>query len=140
MLALQPDLFAFGDEIGPLRIVHFSVPSAPLMVIVVVDNVAAGPAVDATRMSLDVTVEECFRLARAMTLKNATAGLPDFIANAGGVICAAVEYAGGSEATAFAAIEEKINRNIDEVVKNSSARHISSRLAAMEIVMERLRQ
>lgn len=365
MLARHIDLFSFGDEIGPLRIVHLSLPSASLKAIVVVDNVAAGPAIGGTRMAPDVTVEECFRLARAMTLKNAAAGLPhggaksviigdpkipaadkerivrafaaaidqitdyipgpdmgtdetamawvhneigrsvglprelggipldvigatgfgvavaaaaaaeehdfialdgarvvvqgfgavgqhaarflarkgarlvgvsdsqgaiadpngldiealirmkqsgrsvvdysqakniaaddlialpceiwipaarpdviradnvdrlqcklvvqganipatpegekrlhergilslpDFIANAGGVICAAVEYAGGSEAAAFAAIEEKIKRNIHEILKSSSARHISPRQAATEIVMERLRK
>ena len=37
--------------------------------------------------------------------------IPDFIANAGGVICAAVEYHRGSEAAAMSAIDEKIARN-----------------------------
>ena len=44
--------------------------------IVVVDNVAAGPAIGGTRMAPDVSLDECFRLARAMTLKNASAQLP----------------------------------------------------------------
>ena len=44
--------------------------------IVVVDNVACGPAIGGTRMAPDVSLEECFRLARAMTLKNAAADLP----------------------------------------------------------------
>jgi glutamate dehydrogenase/leucine dehydrogenase len=39
----------------------------------VIDNVAAGPSIGGLRMAEDVTVEECFRLARAMTLKNAAA-------------------------------------------------------------------
>jgi glutamate dehydrogenase (NAD(P)+) len=34
--------------------------------------------------------------------------IPDFVANAGGVICAAVEYAGGTAGRAFAVIEEKV--------------------------------
>lgn len=42
--------------------------------------------------------------------------IPDFIANAGGVICAAVEYAGGSRAVAFQTIEEKIRANTEEVL------------------------
>jgi glutamate dehydrogenase (NAD(P)+) len=42
----------------------------------VVDNVAAGPSIGGLRMASDVSTEECFRLARAMTLKNAAAGLP----------------------------------------------------------------
>jgi glutamate dehydrogenase (NAD(P)+) len=44
--------------------------------ILVVDNVATGPAIGGLRMASDVSLEECFRLARAMTLKNAAAGLP----------------------------------------------------------------
>ncbi|MGD9884878.1 MAG: Glu/Leu/Phe/Val dehydrogenase [Reyranella sp.] len=43
---------------------------------VVVDNVAGGPAIGGVRMAPDVSTEEAFRLARAMTLKNAAAGLP----------------------------------------------------------------
>ena len=42
--------------------------------------------------------------------------LPDFIANAGGVICAAIEYQGGTEAAAFAAIDEKIRANTRAVL------------------------
>jgi glutamate dehydrogenase (NAD(P)+) len=42
----------------------------------VVDNVACGPSIGGLRMAPDVTMEECARLARAMTLKNAAAGLP----------------------------------------------------------------
>jgi glutamate dehydrogenase (NAD(P)+) len=70
------DLFRFADEIGPEKIVHIHEPRAGLRAIVVVDNTAAGPAIGGTRMAPDVSVEECFRLARAMTLKNAAAGLP----------------------------------------------------------------
>jgi glutamate dehydrogenase (NAD(P)+) len=46
-----------------------------LKAIVVVDNTAAGPAIGGTRMAPDVSVEECIRLARTMTLKNAAAEL-----------------------------------------------------------------
>jgi glutamate dehydrogenase/leucine dehydrogenase len=41
----------------------------------VIDNVAIGQAIGGVRMAPDVTTEECFGLARAMTLKNAAAGL-----------------------------------------------------------------
>jgi glutamate dehydrogenase/leucine dehydrogenase len=37
--------------------------------------------------------------------------LPDFIANSGGVICAAVEYRGGTENEALVLIDEKIRAN-----------------------------
>jgi glutamate dehydrogenase (NAD(P)+) len=70
------DAFAFADDLGPVRIIHVWEPSIPLRGILVVDNVAAGPSIGGLRMAPDVSLEECARLARAMTLKNAAAGLP----------------------------------------------------------------
>ncbi|MFQ5774066.1 MAG: Glu/Leu/Phe/Val dehydrogenase [Kiloniellaceae bacterium] len=69
------DVFRFADELGPAKIVEIYEPGVGLKAIVVVDNVACGPAIGGVRMASDVSVEECFRLARAMTLKNAAAGL-----------------------------------------------------------------
>jgi glutamate dehydrogenase (NAD(P)+) len=70
------DMFRFADEFGPSQIIHIYRPSLALKAIVVVDNVACGAAIGGVRMAPDVSVEECFRLARAMTWKNAAAGLP----------------------------------------------------------------
>jgi glutamate dehydrogenase/leucine dehydrogenase len=69
------DLFALADPFGPARIVHIHRPSLNLKAIAVIDNTACGPAVGGVRMAADVSVEECVRLARAMTWKNAAAGL-----------------------------------------------------------------
>lgn len=69
------DVFRFADKLGPEKIVHIHEPRIGLRAIVVVDNTATGPAIGGTRMAPDVSVEECFRLARAMTFKNAAAGL-----------------------------------------------------------------
>jgi glutamate dehydrogenase (NAD(P)+) len=66
---------ATGDELGPAKIVLLREPRVGLEAVVVVDNVACGPAIGGVRMAPDVTVEEVARLARAMTLKNAAAGL-----------------------------------------------------------------
>jgi glutamate dehydrogenase (NAD(P)+) len=68
--------FTFADDLGPTKIAHVYEPSIGLKGILVVDNVACGPAIGGVRMAEDVSVEECFRLARAMTFKNAAAGLP----------------------------------------------------------------
>jgi glutamate dehydrogenase (NAD(P)+) len=68
--------FQFADAMGPAKIVYLHTPAAGLKAIVVIDNVARGPAIGGVRMAPDVTLDECFRLARAMTLKNAAAGLP----------------------------------------------------------------
>ncbi len=69
------DIFKFYDEYGPAKIVHIYQPTIPLKAVLVIDNVAAGPAIGGIRMASDVSTDECFRLARAMTLKNAAAGL-----------------------------------------------------------------
>jgi glutamate dehydrogenase (NAD(P)+) len=70
------DIFRFSDDFGPARIHHIYQPDVALKAIVVVDNTACGAAVGGVRMAPDVSLEECFRLARAMTWKNAAAGLP----------------------------------------------------------------
>jgi glutamate dehydrogenase (NAD(P)+) len=68
--------FRFSDDLGPKSILHIYEPAIGLKAIAVVDNTAAGTAIGGTRMAPDVSLEECFRLARGMTLKNAAAGLP----------------------------------------------------------------
>jgi glutamate dehydrogenase (NAD(P)+) len=73
---MADSVFRFADDLGPQKIVHIYEPSLDLKAILVVDNVAAGPSIGGTRMAPDVSLEECVRLARAMTLKNAAAGLP----------------------------------------------------------------
>ena len=65
-----------GDNIGPEKILLLRQPRIGLEAIVVVDNVACGPAIGGLRMAPDITIEEIYRLARSMTLKNAAAGLP----------------------------------------------------------------
>ncbi|MGB8275307.1 MAG: Glu/Leu/Phe/Val dehydrogenase [Alphaproteobacteria bacterium] len=65
-----------GDDLGPAKIIHVREPKIGLKATLVVDNVAAGPAIGGLRMAPDVSTEECARLARAMTLKNAAALLP----------------------------------------------------------------
>src|SRR3972149_7600250 len=69
-------VFEQADEIGPEKIVYLYEPRTKMKAIVVVDNVAAGPAIGGVRMASDVTTTEVRRLARAMTFKNAMAGLP----------------------------------------------------------------
>jgi glutamate dehydrogenase (NAD(P)+) len=65
-----------ADELGPEAVVLLRNAVTGLEAIVVVDNVAAGPAIGGVRMMPDISVEEVARLARAMTLKNAAARLP----------------------------------------------------------------
>lgn len=72
----EPRPFAFADAFGPEKVIEITDPRSFLRAALVVDNTAAGPAIGGCRMARDVSVAECARLARAMTLKNAAAGLP----------------------------------------------------------------
>ena len=66
--------------------------------------------------------------------------VPDFIANAGGVICASVEYHGGTETQAFAAIEEKIRANTTSVLANAAENGETPRLVAQSMAEQRVRR
>lgn len=63
------------DELGPAKVVFLRL-AAGFEAVVVIDNVALGPAIGGVRMRPDVTASEVARLARAMTMKNAVTGLP----------------------------------------------------------------
>src|SRR5262249_14548034 len=64
------------DELGPSMVVQLYDPSEGWRGVVIIDNTACGPSIGGIRMAPDVSTEEVARLARAMTLKNAAAGLP----------------------------------------------------------------
>ena len=74
---------SLADGLGPARVELLRDPHVGLEAIVVVDNTALGPAIGGVRMAPEVSVEEIARLARAMTLKNAIAGLAHGGAKAG---------------------------------------------------------
>jgi glutamate dehydrogenase (NAD(P)+) len=65
--------------------------------------------------------------------------IPDFIANAGGVICAAVEYRGGTQSGAFQEIDDKIRHNTKAVLGRAAERKIPPRAAADALAGERIR-
>ncbi|MHA1567683.1 MAG: Glu/Leu/Phe/Val dehydrogenase, partial [Alphaproteobacteria bacterium] len=62
------------------------------------------------------------------------------IANAGGVICAAMEYAGAGQQATFDAIEEKITRNVQSMLRRAREDQIQPRQAATEMAEERVRR
>lgn len=66
--------------------------------------------------------------------------VPDFIANSGGVIMAAMEYAKKSENEAFAAISETIKNNTSAILEKSKAEGVPPRRAAVEIAARRVRE
>jgi glutamate dehydrogenase (NAD(P)+) len=64
--------------------------------------------------------------------------VPDFIANAGGVICAAMEYKGAAESAALQTIQDKLRRNTRQVLEGARDRGILPRQAAEELALERV--
>jgi glutamate dehydrogenase (NAD(P)+) len=65
--------------------------------------------------------------------------VPDFIANAGGVICAAMEYRGATQSAAFEAIEERIRANTDAVLREARKRDVLPRQAAVDLSVRRVK-
>ncbi|OGI59572.1 hypothetical protein A2814_01090 [Candidatus Nomurabacteria bacterium RIFCSPHIGHO2_01_FULL_38_19] len=72
-----------NNSFGPQYIVKVSDPSIGMKGFLVIDNTALGPGKGGIRMTADVSEEEVRRLARAMTWKNALAGIPFGGAKAG---------------------------------------------------------
>jgi glutamate dehydrogenase (NAD(P)+) len=64
--------------------------------------------------------------------------VPDFIANAGGVIMAAMEYAGKTEAEAFQAISDRIKKNTALVLEKMARERMLPRAAAEALARERV--
>ena len=62
--------------------------------------------------------------------------VPDFVANAGGVISSYVEHINGNEKRMFEMIEEKIGKNTKLVLNNSKKE--CPRKSALKIAQERV--
>lgn len=66
--------------------------------------------------------------------------IPDFVANAGGVISSYVEHIGGTPKTMFTMVETKIKKNVKATFHEMDNTKLSSRDAAMRIAVERVKQ
>jgi glutamate dehydrogenase/leucine dehydrogenase len=82
----------------------------------------------------------CTPEAEAILAARGVLVLPDFVVNAGGVICAATEYHGGTESSVFTLIEDKIRRNTLSVLEELRGKDISMRAAAEALAIERIRR
>ncbi len=76
----------------------------------------------------------------AMVFKKGILVVPDFVANAGGVISSYIEYIGGGEKKMFELVENKIKENTKRVLELSKKKNIMPRDAAMEIAVARVRK
>ena len=65
--------------------------------------------------------------------------VPDFIANAGGVISSYAEYAGKNPKDMFKLVERKIRKNTKLVLDTSKRKGYSPRRAGMEVAIKRIK-
>jgi len=77
-------------------------------------------------------------IAERMLFEKNTIIVPDFLANAGGVIGSYVEYKNGTEEEAFAMIESKIKKNTERVISDAMDRKLTPRQIALEIAQQRI--
>ena len=101
----------FEDAIGPEKVVQVYDPITKMQGILVIDNTAIGPGKGGIRMVPDISVAEVFGLARAMTWKNALAGIP-FGGAKSGIRTPAAN--GGMKAEYVRAFAEKIAHLVPE--------------------------
>jgi len=66
--------------------------------------------------------------------------VPDFVANAGGVISSYAEWRCETPEDMFKLVEEKIKANVELVLETAQADHIMPREAAMEIAKQRVKE
>ena len=64
--------------------------------------------------------------------------IPDFIANAGGLICCSVEYHGGKEETAFMVIKEKMRSTTERLLRGLCGGKVLPREAAVRLARDRV--
>ncbi len=76
--------------------------------------------------------------AEEMLHRRGVLSVPDVIANAGGVICAAVEHRGGGPESAFATIRSKIRAGTLELLDRISSGDLEPREAAERMALERV--
>ena len=87
---------------------------------------------------VDVRVARIFNVYGPRTRADDGRAVSNFIANAGGVICASVEYRGGSESTVLGEIARKIADNTKVVLARSREGGVEPRQAAVALARERV--
>ncbi len=97
-----------------------------------VDKIKAKLIVEAANIPMKEHIEEQLH-------KKGILIIPDFVANAGGVISSYAEYMGYDEKKAFELIEEKVKKNTKLALEKAKESNVKPRDAAMEIAKERIR-
>lgn len=98
-----------------------------------VNNIKAKVIVEAANIPMREEIEKILYTMDVLIV-------PDFVANAGGVISSYVEYIGKNTDFMFKIVEEKIKKNVKLVLDESKKRNINPREAALNIAKERVRK
>jgi len=98
-----------------------------------VNDVRAKCIVEAANIPMTPEIEEELHKKNILVI-------PDFVANAGGVISSYVEYIEGTIDDMWAMIEKKITENTRLVLEKAKEKNVKPRDAAMKIAKERIRE
>lgn len=96
-----------------------------------VNNIKAKIVVEAANIPTTPEMEE-------ILYKKGILVVPDFVANAGGVISSYAEYMGYSSKKMFELVEQKIKRNVKIVLERAKKENVKPRDAALKIAKERV--
>ena len=96
-----------------------------------IDSVRAKLIVEGSNIPMTEQVEELLH-------KKGILVIPDFVANAGGVISSYVEFIGGSEKKMFKMVEEKVCKNTNLILTQAEKKKVYPRAAALEIARKRV--
>jgi glutamate dehydrogenase/leucine dehydrogenase len=98
-----------------------------------VDGVRARLIVEGSNIPMTPEIEEALHRKGILVV-------PDFVANAGGVISSYAEYRGYNPKRMFDIVERKIRKNTRTVLEHAREKGIKPRDAAMEVAVERVRE
>jgi glutamate dehydrogenase (NAD(P)+) len=94
-------------------------------------KVKAKMIVEAANIPISAAIEKEYHKAGILVV-------PDFVANAGGVISSYVEYIEGTEKQMFKTVKEKVRDNTDKVMRKSESEGVPPRDSALAIAKERV--
>ncbi len=98
-----------------------------------VNNVKAKIVVEAANIPTTPEMEEILH-------KKGILVVPDFVANAGGVISSYAEYRGHNPKRMFELVEKKIKKNVKIILDRAREENVKPRDAALKIAQERVRK
>ncbi len=98
-----------------------------------VDEVRAKIIVEGANLPVSADAEEILH-------KRGVLAVPDFVANAGGVISSYAEFRGYNPKQMFEEVSRKVVKNTKLVLEKSQKEKITPRAAALKIALERLNQ